>query len=57
MTLEDWDRGNRRQKAIIYTDNQAIRTANNSSGISGVYIAADIVPLIDQLHTAEKKYR
>jgi ribonuclease HI len=30
MALEDWDKGNRRQKVIIYTDNQAvIRTVNN----------------------------
>jgi hypothetical protein len=32
MTLEDWDKGKRRQKAVVYTDNQAaIRTANNQS--------------------------
>ena len=55
MGLEDWDKGNRRQKAVIYTDNQAaIRTTNNPSGISGAYIAADIVRLIDQLHTAKQ---
>jgi ribonuclease HI len=52
MALEGWDKGNRRQKAVIYTDDQAaIRTANNPSRISKAYIAADIVHLIDPLQT------
>ncbi len=55
MALEDWDKGNRRRKVVIYTDNQAaIRTTNNPSGVSGAYIAADIVRLVDQLQATKQ---
>ncbi|KAH8760873.1 hypothetical protein BGZ57DRAFT_905007 [Hyaloscypha finlandica] len=36
MALQDWDKGNRRKKLIIYTDNQAaIRTVGNP--VEGVW--------------------
>jgi ribonuclease HI len=55
IALEVWDKGNRRQKTLIYTDNQAaIRTANNPSEISRAHIAAETVPLIDQLQLLNK---
>jgi hypothetical protein len=47
MALEDWNKGNRRKKLIIYSDNQAsIMAVGNPSGKSGAYIIADIVHLI-----------
>lgn len=50
MALDDWNKGSRREKLIIYTDNQAaIRTVGQPSGRSGAYITADIVRLIDHL--------
>ena len=55
VALEDWDKGNRRKKLIIYTDNQAaIRTVGNPTGKSGAYIVADIVQLIDRLQTIKR---
>lgn len=50
IALDDWNKGSRRKKLIIYTDNQAaIRTVGRPSGRSGDYITADIVRLIDRL--------
>lgn len=55
MALEDWDKGNGRRKVVIYTDNQAaIKTGNNRSGVSGAYIAADILRLVDQMQTTKQ---
>ena len=55
IALEDWDKGSRRKKLIIYTDNQAaIRTVGNPTGKSGAYIVADIVHLIDRLQTTKR---
>ncbi len=55
MALEDWNKGNRRKKLIIYTDNQAaIRTVGNPTGKSGAYINADITRLIDRLQTTKQ---
>jgi len=50
IAMDDWSKGNRKQKLIIYIDNQAtIRTVENLSGKSGACIVADIVYLIDCL--------
>jgi len=50
IAAEDWEGGNRRDKVVIFTDNQAaIRTFQNPLGGSGAYIAADAVSLIDKL--------
>jgi ribonuclease HI len=50
IALDDWKKGSRRKKLIIYTDNQAaIRTVGRPSGRSRAYITADIVRLIDRL--------
>jgi ribonuclease HI len=50
IVLDDWNKGSRRKKLIIYTDNQAaIRTVGRPSGRSRAYITADIVRLIDRL--------
>lgn len=47
---EDLERGNRRNKVIIYTDNQAaIRASGNPTGKSGAYVLTDIVHLISKL--------
>jgi ribonuclease HI len=46
IALDDWNKGSRRKKLIIYTDNQA---AIRTSGRSGAYITADIVRRIDRL--------
>jgi ribonuclease HI len=55
MALKDWDKGNRRNKVIIYTDNQAaIRTVGNPTGKSGAYIIDDIVRLIDCLQATKR---
>ena len=55
IALEDWNKGNRRKKLIIYTDNQAaIRTVGNPTGKSGAYIVADIIYLIGHLQTTKQ---
>ena len=55
MALDDWDKGNRRKKLIIYTDNQAaIRTVGNPTGKSGAYIINDIVYLINRLQATKQ---
>ena len=47
---EDAERGNKRDKLIIFTDNQAaIRTFQNPTGKSRAYIVADAIQLIDKL--------
>jgi ribonuclease HI len=47
---EDAERGNKRGRLIIFTDNQAaIRTFQNPTGKSGAYIVADAIQLIDKL--------
>jgi ribonuclease HI len=47
---EDAERGNKRDRLIIFTDNQAaIRTFQNPTGKSGAYIVADAIQLIDKL--------
>lgn len=50
IAAEDWERGNRRDKVVIFTDNQAaIKTFQNPLGGSGAYIAANVVSLINKL--------
>ena len=47
---EDAERGNKRDRLIIFTDNHvAIRTFQNPIGRSGAYIVADAIQLIDKL--------
>lgn len=47
---EDAERGNKRDRLIIFTDNQAvIRTFQNPASRSGAYIVADAIKLIDKL--------
>jgi ribonuclease HI len=47
---EDAEKGNKRDRLIIFTDNQAaIRTFQNPTGRSGAYIVADAIQLIDKL--------
>jgi hypothetical protein len=55
MALEDWSKGHRRTKVVIYTDNQAaIRTVSSLMGKSGAYIVSDIVHLIDRLQASKR---
>jgi hypothetical protein len=50
ITDEDAERGNKRDRLIIFTDNQAaIRTFQNPAGRSGAYIVANAVQLINKL--------
>ena len=50
ITNEDTEKGNKRDKVIIFTDNQAaIRTLQAPTGRSGAYIVAEAIPLIDKL--------
>jgi ribonuclease HI len=47
---EDAERGNKRDRLIIFTDNQAaIRTFQNLTSRSGAYIVANTIQLIDKL--------
>ena len=47
---EDAERGNNRDKLIIFVDNQAaIRTFQSSTGRSGAYIITGAIQLIDKL--------
>ena len=47
---EDAERGNKKDRLIIFTDNQAaIRTFQKATGRSGAYIVADAIQLIDKL--------
>ncbi|XMA13648.1 hypothetical protein WAI453_006439 [Rhynchosporium graminicola] len=47
---EDTERGNKKDRLIIFTDNQAaIRTFQKPTGRSGAYIVADAIQLIDKL--------
>jgi hypothetical protein len=47
---EDAERGNKRGRLIIFTDNQAaIRTFQNITGKSSAYIVTDAIQLIDKL--------
>jgi ribonuclease HI/exonuclease III len=47
---EDAERGNKKDRLIIFTDNQAaIRTFQKPTGKSGAYIVADAIQLIDKL--------
>lgn len=49
---EDADKGNKREKLIIFTDNQAaIRAFQTPTGRSGAYIVAETIRLIDKLQT------
>lgn len=57
MALEDWNKGNRRKKLVIYTDNHAaIRTVRNPTRKSGSYKIANIVYMIDRLQTTKRVY-
>lgn len=47
---DDAEKGNKRDKVVIFTDNQAaIRTFQTPTGRSGAYIVAEAIPLIDKL--------
>ncbi|PQE23331.1 zinc knuckle protein [Rutstroemia sp. NJR-2017a BBW] len=49
---EDAEKGNKRNKLIIFTDTQAaIRAFQNPAGRSGAYIVAEAIRLIDKLQT------
>lgn len=53
--LEDWNKGNRRKKLIIYMNNQAAtRIVGNPTGKSGAYIIDNIVHLIDRLQVTKR---
>jgi ribonuclease HI len=50
IAWDDQEEGRKRDKIVIYTDNQAaIRATGNPTGKSGAYIVADIVRLIGKL--------
>ncbi|CAG8977852.1 hypothetical protein HYALB_00011658 [Hymenoscyphus albidus] len=50
IAVQDQEIGNKRNKVVIFTDNQAaIRTLQHPAGRSGAYIAIEAVALIDKL--------
>lgn len=50
MVTEDAEKGNRRKRAVVFTDNQAaIRTFQMPTGRSGAYIIARAISLIDKI--------
>lgn len=52
ITLAEWERGERRTKVTIYTDNQAaIRAVGDPVGRSGAYILGEIVDRVNRLQS------
>jgi ribonuclease HI len=52
ITLAEWERGERRTKVTIYTDNQAaIRAVGDPVGRSGAYILGEIVNRVNRLQS------
>jgi ribonuclease HI len=55
IASDDQTAGRKRDKIVIYTDNQAaIRTSEYPIGRLGAYIIADIVHLIDKLQRGQR---